>query len=187
MQLPAGLAEGRYEVSNLPPDAHNVLGTILGVKRDLDWREGDYEANVQVCVEFYEGQKMAYFAALSESGTTVRVDLDAEGWRKLADLASEAADRAGRAEREELEPLPVRLPEERRQVMTTYAVYAYNTWGTIVPILVTDSSDHAEETAGDYDTKLGTGWHTVVMPVRCSFSDDYVRERAVYIETEDQP
>ena len=92
-------------MSKLPPEAHNVLGTVHGVKPDVFWAdyvEEPYQTYVQVCVEVFEGQKMAYFAALSEQGRHVRVDLDAAGWRRLAELATDAAERAEKAEREEL-------------------------------------------------------------------------------------
>ena len=69
------------------PGAHNVLESINGVEPVGGWVEEGHTSRVDICVEIHEGHRMAYFAGLDENGTTVRVDLDAEGWKRLASRA----------------------------------------------------------------------------------------------------
>lgn len=91
--------------TKLPPEAHNVLGTIHGTRPDVDWAHepelGDYPCKIEVCVEFHEGKKLAYVGGLDENGTSVRIDLDAEGWGRLAALAADVHDRMTKAIRED--------------------------------------------------------------------------------------
>lgn len=94
-------------MSKVRPEAHNVLRTIWGVKPNVDWAQDpeldSYTCKIEVCVEFYDGEKMAYVAGLDENGTTVRIDLDVQGWRDLADVAMEVHERMVKAIRDDLE------------------------------------------------------------------------------------
>ena len=74
-------------------EIHRVLETIQGVHPVGSWVEDDHHSSVSICIEIYEGAPMGYFAGLDESGVSVRVDLDALGWRRLAEVASDVAAR----------------------------------------------------------------------------------------------
>jgi hypothetical protein len=94
-------------MSKLRPEAHNTLRTIWGVRPNVDWAHdpldpGDYACKIEVCVEFYDGEKMAYVAGLDENGQSVRIDLDVQGWRDLAEVAMEVHERMAKAMREDL-------------------------------------------------------------------------------------
>lgn len=60
-------------------EVHATLGSIQGAEITAAWADDDHTAHLDVCVELHESQRLAYVAALTETGTTVRVDLDATG------------------------------------------------------------------------------------------------------------
>ena len=80
-------------MSRLPLECHSIIGSIDGTPPDSSWVDDAYTSHIDVCVELHEGQRLAYVGALSESGTTVRVDLDRDGWQRLRELASEVCMR----------------------------------------------------------------------------------------------
>lgn len=93
-------------MSKIPPEAHTVLGTIWGIRPNVAWADDpdldDITRKIDICVEVYEGEKMAYVAGLDEGGTSVRIDIHVDGWRQLAELAAEVHARMAKAIQEDL-------------------------------------------------------------------------------------